>query len=216
MGRLFLCSSVADVGGEVVGELSKLFDKPLSDLKVAFITTAAEGENPDDMDWIMDDRNGLTSAGLKVFDYTITGKGMSDFESDLSDCDVIHVNGGNTFYLLLQMKKTGFDLFIRKFVDKGGFYIGSSAGSMVASPDIYVARKIETKTFEGELPDFKGLGLVNFIIFPHIGSEYFRDIYLKSRFENAYNEDGNIIILLRDSQFVIVEDDMYRVVDTRN
>ncbi len=210
MKRIFLSASInftAKAIAKEIGDVKKL--------KTAFINTAAEPKKEkEDPSWLDDDRQGLVDAGFNLFDYTITGKSPKDIEKDLGGCDIIHVNGGNTFYLLLQAKKSGFDKFIKKFVEKGGLYIGSSAGSIIASPDIGVTRHLETKQYEQELENTKGFGLVDFLIFPHWGSEHFKERYLNHRLNIAYNND-NKIILLTDYQYVCVTGDTYKIVDIK-
>jgi dipeptidase E len=206
-GRLFLASSINFTGKDIAEKIGG----DVTRLKTAFITTAAEGEGPGDMSWLDNDRKGLLDGGFDLFDYTLTDKTSEDIEKDLGDCDVIHVNGGNTFYLLVQARESGFDEFIKKFVDKGGIYIGSSAGSVIASPDIYITRKLETKIYEKELKSFEGFGLVDFIVLPHWASKVFRELYLNHRLDVAYVK-GNKIILLTDSQYVLVEGDMYKII----
>jgi dipeptidase E len=209
MKRIFLSSSInftAKAIAEEIGDVKKL--------KTAFIATAAEPKSErEDIGWLNNDKQGLIDAGFDVFDYTITGKSPKDIEKDLGGMDIIHVNGGNTFYLLLQAKKSGFDKFIKKFVKKGGIYIGSSAGSIIASPDIAVTRNLDdAEHYEKQLENTNGFGLVDFIIFPHWGSEHFRDRYLNHRLNIAYNKD-NQIVLLTDSQYVHVKNDFYKIVD---
>jgi dipeptidase E len=214
MKKIFLASSINFTAGAIAKEIGKDVKK----LKTAFINTAAEPKREKrDISWLDEDRKGLSDAGFNLFDYTITGKTQKDIEKDLSGCDVIHVNGGNTFYLLLQAKKSGFDKFIRKFVEKGGIYIGSSAGSIIASPNIAVTRHLDTKQYEEELSKLnstESFGLVDFLIFPHWGSEHFKDRYLNHRLEIAYNND-NRIILLTDYQYVSVSGETYKIVDIR-
>jgi len=205
---LFLASEV----DQVVNHFVKKIKKPVKDLKAAFIPTAGEVEK--DQEWIKPNRNGLNKAGIKTFDYTITGKTSKDIERDLGGCDLIHVNGGNTFYLLLQAKKSGFDKFIKRQVEKGVIYTGSSAGSIIAAPDIAITSYYETKIYEKELPDTKGFNLVDFIIFPHWGSPIFQDLYENHRVMTAYkNCQGNKIILLNDNQYIEVMDNHYQIVD---
>ncbi len=211
MKNLFLASSIENkaVAKDIAGKIN-LQGLSLKALKAAFIPTAGEVE--DDKSWIDDERKSLNQAGINTFDYTLTGKTPTDLERDLGNCDLIHVNGGNSFYLLLQAKKSGFDQFIRKQVDKGVIYTGSSAGSIIASPDIDISRKLETKVYEKELPDTRGFNLVDFIILPHWGSPIFKDLYLNQRLETAYKK-GNKIILLNDDQYVEVKDGHYQIVD---
>ena len=154
----------------------------------------------------------MNKAGVKTFDYTLTGKTEADLEKDLGGCDWIHVNGGNPFYLLLQMRKSGFDKFIRRQLDKGVIYTGSSSGSIVMAPDIEVTACFDMNIYGEELKTFNGLSLVDFLILPHWGSDDFRDIYLDQKMEIAYKK-GNKIILLNDDQYVEVIGEDYKIVD---
>jgi len=211
MKKLFLASSI----NQTAKDIAKQIGKDPKSLKTAFITTAAEPEGPNDTEWLKNDRKGLVDTGFDLFDYTITNKTSKQIKEDLEDCKVIHVNGGNTFYLLLQARKSGFDKFIRKFVEGGGIYIGSSAGSIIASPNIHIARNIETKIYEKELKTFEGFNLVDFITLPHWASEFFKDLYLNHRINISY-VTGNKIVLLTDTQYVFVENDMYKIIDVDN
>jgi dipeptidase E len=210
MKRLFLASSI----DKVAKDIAKNIGKDPKILKTAFILTAAEPKNIKEkgLEWLKNDRKGLVDAGFNLFDYTITNKTSEQIEKDLKDCDVIHVNGGHTFYLLLQARKSDFDKFIKKFINNGGIYIGSSAGSIIASPDIAIKREEATKEYDDELKTFEAFNLVNFIIFPHWAREDRKEKYLGHRLENSYITK-NKIILLTDTQYVLVEDDMYKIID---
>lgn len=201
-----MASSIDQSAQHIAGKIGKT----LKNIKAAFITTAGEPEK--EKNWIAKDRNSLNQAGITTFDYTITGKTPIELEHDLSACDLIHVNGGNTFYLLLQAKKSGFDKFIKKQVDKGVVYTGSSAGSMIACPDIAVTWRPENEPFEKDLADTHGFNLVDLTIFPHWGNSSFKKIFFNYRLKNAYKK-GAKIILLNDDQYVEVIDGNYRIVD---
>lgn len=209
MKKLFLASEI-DVCAK---HLAKQIKKPVNKLKTVFIPTAAEPETGDKK-WVKDNKKGLVEAGFNVFDYTITGRTPKEIEKDLNDVDVIHVNGGNTFYLLLQARISGFDKFVRKQIKKGVIYTGSSAGSIITSPNIEITRKLDTKIYAKALKTFEGFNLVDFNIFPHWGSDYFKEFYLNRRLEGAYKTE-NKIILLNDYQYVQVTNDEYKIVDIR-
>lgn len=93
MGKIFLAASI----NFVAKDIAKHIGKPPGELKTAFIPTAAEVEKGD-LEWLENGRKGLVDAGFDLFDYSITGKNLKEIEKDLGDADVIHVNGGNTFY----------------------------------------------------------------------------------------------------------------------
>jgi len=209
MKRLFLASEINIVAKHIASQ----FAPSSNQLRTVFITTAAEVESGDKK-WVEENRNGLTAVGFATFDYTITGKNYEQIVSDLEGFDVIHVNGGNTFYLLLQARKSGFDRFIKQHVENGGIYMGSSAGSIIAAPNIEVSQMLDGNNFEKELATFAGFNIVDFIILPHWGSADFKSEYRMERLATAYSPK-NKIILLNDYQYVQVEDDMFKIVDVR-
>jgi peptidase E len=210
MKRLFLASSIETTGpavGREIGNPAKL--------KLAFIYTAGEPE--EEKSWIVKDRAGLEKAGFNITDYTISGKVRKDIEKDLEAFDIIHVNGGDTFYFMLQARMSGFDKWIFEKVNKGEkIYTGSSAGSMSAALNVLNAIYFENYDYEKQLKgNYDGLGLVDFIALPHWGSEDFREKYLSHRMEVAYKPE-NKIILLNDWQYIKVVEDTYKIVDIRD
>jgi dipeptidase E len=81
----------------------------------------------------------------------------------VEDADAVFVGGGNTFRLLKALYD--FDLLepIRRAVDKGLLYIGSSAGAIVAGPSLRTTKDMPVV----QPPSFAALGLVDFQISPH-------------------------------------------------
>lgn len=79
----------------------------------------------------------------------------------------------------------------------------------MAGPDIEIVKDLDEPE-KADLESFEGLGLVDFVVFPHWGSENFKERY-KKLIENNYRK-GLKIILLTDDQYVMVEDDKYRIV----
>jgi len=207
--RAFLTSSVNMCAKEVAAEIGK------TGQKLAFIYTAAEIDTRD-KSWEEDDRQALRDAGFLVTDYTITGKNRKQLANDLSDFDAIYMSGGNSFYLLQQSQKSGFIDVIRDLViHKGKFYIGTSAGSIVAGPDIYPVYCLDKAEKAPNIQGYQGFGLVNFCIFPHWGSDHFREKYLHQRLDDAYKTNQVPIVILTDTQYVRVEDDSFSIIETK-
>lgn len=206
MKTLFLTSNANTVINDVVTR----FERSPQGMRLVFITTAAEGE-AGDKKWLQQDRDALTSVGFEVTDYTLTGKSEEDVRLDLVGYEVIFFSGGNTFYLLEQIQKSNSTEFFREEIEKGVIYIGSSAGSVVAGPTIEIIKNLDAVENAPDLKGFTGLNLVDFVVLPHWGSQYFKEQYLNSRLEPAYSLE-NKVILLTDNQYIHVTDDWYQIV----
>jgi peptidase E len=109
--------------------------------------------------------------------------------------DVIYVCGGNTFVYLDRIRKTGLDKFIIDSVRSNrSVYVGVSAGSIIAGPDITIAGDEDPNDIG--LTEFKGLCLTNIIIYPHYTKDQTKEL---DKFKKATSHQ---IIELEDSQAV--------------
>lgn len=201
--KLFL-SSLASATLDLVIPL--LPDKP-SNLKVAFIPTAADPYGDITMPWMDADRNKLIYMGFEVIDYDLKGKNIEVLRNDLKDFQVIFVAGGNVYYLLDIVRKTGFDIVIKELLSQGVVYIGASAGSVIMCPTIDHTRIIEHPEAVPEMIDFSGLNLVDSLIGPHYGNPKY-----SQRYEQIITEYGDKVLPLTDNQALIVNDDKIEVV----
>jgi dipeptidase E len=81
----------------------------------------------------------------------------------VEDADVLLVNGGDAVYLAYWMRQSGLADLLASMPDK--VWVGLSAGSMVMTPRVG-EEFVETKpSITG---DDRGLGIVDFSIFPHL------------------------------------------------
>jgi dipeptidase E len=177
-------------------------------MRLTFIPTAAEVEKGD-LQWLYDDRQALVDAGFQMTDFTLTGKSTKQVKEMLENTDFVFVSGGNTFFLLQEMKKSGFADLIKDFVAKGMVYGGSSAGSIVAGPDISLVKELDDPAMAPELIDYTGLELTDVVTFPHWGSEHFSKRYEKVM-KSGYKK-GLKIVLLTDDQYLLVNDGKYTI-----
>lgn len=206
--KLFLTSSASTVMEDIVPKLG--FDP--HGKKLVFIKTAAEDLGEINPEWLEEDRQGLEKFGFEVTDYTISNKTAEQLRKDLAQYDVIFVSGGNTYYLLQESQKTNFIPVIQDLVKEGKVYIGSSAGSVITGPDIASTLDLDDVGTAPDLKDMKGFNLVDFVVLPHWGNTDWKQIYMKMDFSALY--DMNIkLIFLRDTQYVEVTGNEYKIID---
>ena len=201
--QLFLASSLQTTGSRIA---KALLDQEICG-RVMFMTTASEPEKGD-LSWLHADRQSLVDAGLDVFDYSVTNKTEQEIEKAFEGVGAVCVAGGNTYYLLHHVRKSGFDKVVTRLVSNGLPYVGSSAGALLAGPTIETS--LDDPEIVPELADYTGLNLCDTSIRPHWGSEHFASRY-KDEFERLYNLE-NPMILLTDNQYVIVENNTYNII----
>lgn len=167
--KLFLASM--SVQPETTKAFLKLVGKPAGEVKLAFIPTAAnEYENK----WFVEaTRNDLRRLGIKeLIDIDLTQYTAEGLRLALADCDVIFVNGGNTFYLLDWVRKSGFDLVLPEMLAQGKVYAGTSAGSIIVGPNIELAGYGPSGDANNiNLQDLTSLKLVDFCVWPHLNEQ---------------------------------------------
>lgn len=120
---------------------------------------------------------------------------------NLPEYDIYYVCGGNTFYILDRMRKTGLDKALIGAVRNGKFYLGVSAGSIIAGPDIEVAGVGGADVNDVNLIDLTGLKLTEHIVTPHYCEEEEKDVQ-----DFREKRKGESVIALTDEQAVLVED----------
>lgn len=87
----------------------------------------------------------------------------SDAKAVVDNAEAIFIGGGNTFRLLNRLYQTDLLLPIRRRVEGGMPYSGSSAGAVVSAPTIKTTNDMPIV----QPPSFNALGLINFQINAH-------------------------------------------------
>jgi len=143
-----------------------LIGKNPNDISLVFIATAPDLE--ENKNYVDKDKKIFSGMGVKIKELDLKNKTEELLKAELKDIDAVFVEGGNTFYLLYWVHKSGFDKVLKEFLDRGGVYVGASAGSILVSPSI------ETCGWKGgdragvvKLDNLDGLKFVNFSIYPH-------------------------------------------------
>jgi len=194
--KLYLTSVASQSLAEIVPDLPQ---KP-EELKVAFIPTAADTYAKDNRPWFDADRDKFIELGFQIEDFDLKGKSEEEVREALSKSDVIFVSGGNTFYLLEHVKKSGFDKVLREISKSDKIYIGSSAGSIIVGPNIEPIKSFDDPS-AANLDSYDGFGLVDFVILPHWGREKYaarQDAVIKE-FGTKYKlkpiKDGEMVVI---------------------
>jgi dipeptidase E len=165
--KLFLASYFAGVA-KLFSDFAECVEK-----QVLFIPTASI---PEKVTFYVDsDKKALAKLGLVVNEMDITSVSRTELQSRVAESDYIFVEGGNTFFLLQELKRSGMDKLIVDHINKGKIYIGASAGSMVLSPNIEYVKYLDKPSVAKDLDDdYSGLGVVDFYIVPHFTNAPFK------------------------------------------
>lgn len=143
--------------------------------KAIFIPTA--GDPYDNKDFVEADRIALEKYGLDIVEMDIKNKNEEEIRKAIVGADIVLVAGGDTFYLMEKLKESRADKIIKEFVERGGIYIGSSAGSIICCPTIEGAEEFDNPNLAPKLDNFNGLGIFRNVIIPHAQKEkYFERI----------------------------------------
>lgn len=141
--------------------------------KITFIATAAEVSPY--TQYVDDAREYFLSKGFEIKDLEVSKVDQSEAKEIINHTEILYVSGGNTFYLLQELKKKDLLELIKEKVDEGMVYIGESAGSVIASPDIAYIKYMDDPKAAPELKSTKALNLVEFYLLPHWGEEPFKE-----------------------------------------
>jgi dipeptidase E len=118
--------------------------------------------------YVATDLKALAKLGIVAEQLEVSTASKDEIASKLDEADYIFVEGGNTFFLLQELRRTGADKMIVDHVNNGKLYIGASAGSVVASGNIEYLRHMDDLAAAPDLNgDYESLRLVDFSIVPH-------------------------------------------------
>ncbi|MCL2501067.1 MAG: peptidase E [Defluviitaleaceae bacterium] len=185
----------------------------LTGKKVIFIPTAGLYEMPEEyregLDFINNaDREALKNLGFAVEDLDISSEPAEAIEKIISGADALFVCGGNSFFLMQELKRKKADVMIARHIRQGKLYMGTSAGSVIMQKDI-IDDGIDDPVFGSALNgDFSGLRFIDFYVYVHYGHHYFGndDECLDKYYANLNH------IKIADNQAVTVDGEKIEVV----
>jgi dipeptidase E len=208
-----LLTSAGLTNKKIVDILSSSVGKPNKEISIVFIPTAANVEEGD-KDWLIDDYSNIKKQGYKFIDIVdISAVSKDVWLPRIKKADVIFVGGGNTYYLMSWLRKSGLDKLLPELL-KTRVYVGISAGSIVTT--INLRMSTSQKSYSEKVYPIKddlGLGFVNFHIRPHFNSEHFpklRSKYIKEIAkeipESVYALDDDSAIVVNDKEIKVISE----------
>ena len=194
MKTIILASSRKIIGNS---EVEKYLPKPLSKSKILYITTAIN--KSEDIHHVIETRAIFKELNLDYTEYDIEGKTENELRKALDDCDILYMEGGNTFYLIKAIRETGFEKLIKEAINRGVVYWGASAGTYIACPSIIISSWSVGRKTHG-VTDFTGMNLVHFVVKAHYTPEMFETIKEKSK------DLEFPLRVLSDEQAIVIKD----------
>ncbi len=118
----------------IAGRFLRMLPGSPADARVLFVTAAAINDDARAMVPVC--RQQLIGIGIQpknIVDCDLSAPVSLD---DAMGYDVVYFTGGDTAHLLRRVRATGFDRVVKAMVFAGKVYVGVSAGSLIATPNI--------------------------------------------------------------------------------
>lgn len=185
-----------------------------SDMKIGYITTAS-AVSRSNKDFFEGVKNKIIESGYSLEEIDIKDKSKDELGFFFKDKNIIHVEGGNTFYLLKVIKETGFDEVLKELLSEGKVYIGTSAGAYIICPTIEVANWNDDGKDRFGVTDFTALKYVPFVLKVHYKDEaegFIREKVKTLEYPLRVLKDGQGIVV-EDGKYTFVGDDMETIIN---
>ena len=175
-----------------------------SEMKIGYVTTASKGSR--DTAFLEKVKNAMKENAIDFEEIDIESKSKKELLNFFKNKNIVHVEGGNTFYLLKAIRESGFAEILKELLSEGKVYIGTSAGAYIMCPTIEVADWNETGRDRFGLTNFSALNYVPFVL----------KVHYKNEMENTVKEKKKTLKyplrILRDGQGILIENDKYTFV----
>lgn len=187
--------------------ITKKYLSKMDSNKIVFIPTASNVEPY--TGYIDEGVEMLKSLGYELEIIDISKYDEDYLKNKLSKTECICISGGNTFYLLQELKKKNLIGLLYERIKEGLFYIGESAGAIIMSENIEYSQMMDDKSIASELDDYTGVNVFEHYVLPHIGEYPFEESTQKI-LENY--QDKISLVAINNSEAILVNDSGYTVV----
>ena len=193
--------------------LIDLVGKKSEDTNLVFIPTASNVEKGD-KDWIINDLVNIQKQNFKQIEIAdISAVSKEIWLPKLEEADVLFFEGGNTYHLMREMNRTGLSELLPELL-KTKVYVGVSAGSMVACPDLQLqTSQVVYGEDLDETENMTALNLVDFYVTPHLNSPYFTKVRKDNEgIKKALEGVSSKVYILDDDSAVKVVDGKDKII----
>lgn len=185
-----------------------MIDGEVSRLEATILTTASKQK--ENNRFAIKAKNDLIQMGFKTVDFT-------DIEYErpekLERYSVLYISGGNPFYLLYHLKRSGADFIIKKLAKQNVVIVGASAGAVILEPNIDLVQFFTPEMNDVGLKDLRALGLTDKTIFPHCDRE---DLFpddagrtIEERLKAFETAHQGAVIRIKDDGFYLINEPFF-------
>lgn len=152
------------------------------------------------LEWIK-----VTFAAFNITNITMWTDLSEHRAGELDQFDAVYIGGGNTFALLAELRKSGFEHSLKEYICQGKAVYGGSAGATVLGRDIRTVNYLDRN--EVGLVEMKGLDVANgHAIWVHYQPQ---DDDLIHAYVHQYQQP---VIALSERSGIVIEDESMRSV----
>lgn len=204
MQTIFLTSYIAGTGQKLADFMQ---NNKINSKRVLFIPTAGNVEGY--TKYIDEGKSVLTQLGFKLDLLDIATADIRQCHTAFSAAEIICITGGNTFYLLQELKRKNLDRLLAQRIAEDCVYIGESAGAIILAADIEYNKIMADISIAPELNNYTGLNCIDFYPLPHYIDEPFVQSAQQTYAE--YSKRLNLVTF-NNSQAIVVINHNYVVV----
>ena len=204
MKTLFLTSYLAGTIEKLVNLLQK---EQSYEKNILFIPTASNVEEY--TGYIDEGQAALQQFGFKLDVLDIATTDLQQCHTAFSNATIICLSGGNTLYLLQELKRKKLDQLLVQKIAQGCFYIGESAGAMILAANIEYNKIMDDSSLASELNNYTALNIIDFYPLPH----YIEEPFVESVQQTYAKYKNNLpLVPINNQQAIIVRDNTYSIV----
>lgn len=204
MTHLFISSYLAGVQEPLRKFLA---EKVKREEHLLFISTAGNVETY--TGYIDEGKASLIALGYRLEYLDIAIENEEDCLKKIENAQGIVVSGGNTFYLLQELKKKQLLSAMRTKIARGCPYVGESAGGIILAPSIAYVQLMDDPEQAPALTSYDGFKLIDFYPLPHHNEEPFKDVV--DVIYRTYQQEL-LLLPINNQQAIVVERGIHVIV----